>query len=97
LIFEAFVRHDVAPMTGRIADRQKDRLALSFGFGERVGSPSPPVDRIVLMLKKVGAGLAGQSVLTLRGSGVGHKPRIFLERVDPIAAPSQFFKDRSET
>ena len=34
-IFEALPRHDMAPMAGRVADRQQDRLAGRFGRFQR--------------------------------------------------------------
>ncbi len=39
-ILERFVRHHVAPVAGRIADRQQDRLALDPGAPERLGRPT---------------------------------------------------------
>jgi len=32
LIFKRFMRHDMAPMTGRIANRETNGLIFGFGF-----------------------------------------------------------------
>ena len=62
-IFEALMRHDVAPVAGRVTDGEQDRLVESPCFRERRLSPHPPVDRIVLMLEQVGADGGGEFVL----------------------------------
>ena len=62
-IFEALMSHDVAPVAGRVADGEQDRLVESPCFRERRLSPHPPVDRIVLMLEQVGADRGGEFVL----------------------------------
>ena len=54
-VLEALVRHHMAPMARRIADRQQDRLVRPFRLRQRVFAPRAPVDRIVLVLKKIGA------------------------------------------
>jgi len=56
------VRHDVAPVTGRVTDREQDRPAGALGFRERLRAPGPPVDRIVLMLKEIRARLLGETI-----------------------------------
>ena len=66
-VLETLVRHHMAPMAGRIADREQDRFVGALCFGERLGSPRPPVDRIVFMLKQVGARLVRETVLVGRG------------------------------
>lgn len=43
-------------MTGRVADRQEDRLALDPGRRERVGAPGIPGDRLRGMFAQVQAG-----------------------------------------
>ncbi len=68
-VLEALVRHDVAPMARGVADREQDRLVGTLGFGERVGAPRPPIDRIMLVLQQVRAGLAGQAVFVGGGGG----------------------------
>ena len=52
VVLEALVRHDMAPVAGGIADRQKDRLVAALRFRQRFGSPGPPIDRIVLVLQR---------------------------------------------
>ena len=59
---ERLVRHDVAPVAGRITDREKDRLVLPTRFGECFLAPGKPVDRIVRVLKQVGRLLAREPV-----------------------------------
>jgi hypothetical protein len=61
-VLEGLVGHDVAPVAGRVADRQEDRLVLGRRFGEGFGAPRVPVDRIVGVLSQVGAGFCSQAV-----------------------------------
>ena len=68
LVLEGFVRHDVAPVTGRVADRQQDRLVGLLGRREGRGVPGLPGDRIGLVLQQVRAGLFGQAVGQRRGT-----------------------------
>ena len=44
-ILERLVRHHVAPVARRVADRQQDRLVLGARPGERLVAPRIPVDR----------------------------------------------------
>ena len=53
-ILKRLVRHHVAPVAGRIADRQEDRLVFGFSLFEGFLAPGPPVDRIVLVLLQIG-------------------------------------------
>ena len=53
-IFERFVRHDVAPVTGGVTNREEDRFVFPAGFGERFFAPRIPINRIVRVLEKVG-------------------------------------------
>src|SRR5258707_5852877 len=72
------MRHDVAPMARGIADREQNRFVGSLRLRKRVGSPRPPVDRIVLMLQQIRRCLAGEAVFVERGPGRGPsqtKPR----------------------
>ncbi len=63
VILETLMRHHVAPMTGRIADREQDRLFALLRLRQRLGSPGPPIDRVVLVLKEIGARLVGEAIL----------------------------------
>ena len=55
LVLEAFMRHDMAPVARRVADRNQDRLAFRLRAGEALLAPWQPVHRIVLVLQQVGA------------------------------------------
>ena len=52
-VLERFVRHDMAPVTGGITDREKDRFVFATRFGESFFAPRIPIDRIMRVLKKV--------------------------------------------
>ena len=65
-VLERLVRHHVAPVARRVADRQEDRLVLGRARRERLLAPRVPVDRVVGVLAQVRAGLAGESVHTCR-------------------------------
>ena len=52
---EAFVLHDVTPVTRRVPHRQEDRLRLLARTGERFIIPSVPIDGVVFVLEQVGA------------------------------------------
>ncbi len=69
LVLERLALHHVAPMAGRVADREEDRAVEEPRPGERVRSPGEPVDRVVRMLEEIGTGLAGQPVRVPRGPG----------------------------
>ncbi len=62
LVLEALVRHHVAPVASRVADGKQDRLVLGARFGQRLGTPGPPVHRVVLMLEKIGARFLTQTI-----------------------------------
>ena len=49
-----FMRHDVAPVAGRVADGQEDGLVLAAGLGERFLAPWMPLDRVARVLQQVG-------------------------------------------
>ena len=72
--------HDVAPVAGRVADREQDRDVALAGGCLRLFAPGSPVDRVVLVLEEVGRGLAGESVGHRRAvpyasqSGAGASP-----------------------
>ena len=52
-VFERLVRHDVAPVTGRISDGQQDGDIATDGLLEGGVPPLVPVDRVVRMLLQV--------------------------------------------
>ena len=62
LVLERLVGHDVAPVAGRIADREEDRLVLGPREGERLLAPRIPIDRVVPVLEQIGARLVGEVV-----------------------------------
>src|SRR3954466_874694 len=53
-ILKALVGHDMAPVTGRVADREEDWPGQALSFGERLWPPLPPRDRVVPVLLQVG-------------------------------------------
>src|SRR5690606_10341136 len=61
-VFEALMSHHMAPVAGRVADREKDRLVLLARLAQRLFAPGVPIDRVVGMLQQVGARLVRQSV-----------------------------------
>ena len=69
VVLETLVRHHVAPVAGRVADGEEDRLAALLRLSQRFRSPGPPVDRVVLVLEKIGARLAREAVLVVGGGG----------------------------
>ena len=71
-ILEAFVRHDMAPMAGGVADREENGSIAALGLRQRFGSPWPPIDRVVLVLQQIRTGLGGQAITaTVSGGGRG--------------------------
>ena len=62
LAFERLVGHHVAPVAGRIANRQKDRAVELAGLVERLLPPGVPVDRILGVLQKVWAALGSETI-----------------------------------
>ena len=64
-VLERLVLHHVAPVAGRVADREQDRPVLLAGAGERLVAPGVPVDRVLGVLEQVGAGLRGEPVHAL--------------------------------
>src|SRR5439155_538251 len=67
-VLERLVCHHVAPVTGRITDREKDRFVLATGFGKCFFAPRIPIDRIMRVLKKIRRLLARESVRVRRVS-----------------------------
>ncbi len=72
VVLEAFVRHHVAPVTGGVADGKQDRLAALLCIRQRFGSPRPPIDRIVFVLKEIRARFVRKPVFVLRRVRGGH-------------------------
>ena len=68
-VFEGLVRHHVAPVAGRVADRQQDRFVFAPGALERRLAPRQPRDRVGGVLAQVGAGLAAELV----ARRIGHR------------------------
>ena len=62
LAFERLVRHHVAPVARRVADRQKDRAVELARFVERLLPPGVPVDRILGVLQEIRAALGSQTI-----------------------------------
>ena len=52
----------MAPVTRGVTNTQEDRLVEFLGLGERFWTPWKPVDRIVLVLQKVGARFIRQAI-----------------------------------
>ncbi|MCI1728705.1 MAG: hypothetical protein LKM32_04660 [Chiayiivirga sp.] len=61
-VLETLVRHHVAPVASRVADREQDRLALGPRPCQRFFAPRPPIDGIVAVLAQVEAGFFRQTV-----------------------------------
>jgi len=61
-ILEKFQLHDVTPVTGRVADGEKDRLVFLFRAPECLLRPREPVDRVMGVLQQIGAVFARQPV-----------------------------------
>ena len=59
---ERLALHHVAPVAGRVADREQDRLVLVARLRERLLAPRVPVDRVVGVLQEVRAGLLREAV-----------------------------------
>jgi hypothetical protein len=52
----------MTPVTGAIANREKDQLAILFGSGEGFGTPGIPVDGVVSVLEQIRAALPSQVI-----------------------------------
>ena len=95
-VLERLVRHHVAPVARRVADRQEDRLVLGAGRGERLVAPRVPVDRVVGVLAQVGAGLVREPVRhEMQGTGrakVNARSRFCRPREDRRAGPGQLHR-----
>jgi hypothetical protein len=69
-VLERLVRHDMAPVTGGIADRQQDRPVAALRLRQRLRPPGPPVDGVAGVLQQIGRGRAGEPVSFLRHDGL---------------------------
>ena len=58
--------HYMAPVAGRITDRQEDGFVLFLCAGKGFLSPRVPINRVVSMLEKIGTGFKDQSVRIMR-------------------------------
>ena len=61
-LLEGLAGHDVAPVAGRVADRDEHRLALGLGRGKGLRTPRPPMDGVSRMLFQVEGLLLGQTI-----------------------------------
>ena len=74
-VLEGFVRHDVAPVAGGVADREQDGLVRRPRLGQRRLAPGPPVHRVVGVLEQVGRGGEAEQVRRLGRGGSGRGRR----------------------
>ena len=68
-VLERFAFHDVAPVAGRVADAEEDRLVFRARPGERLITPGEPVHGIVRVLEQVRRFFAHQAVGVLVNGG----------------------------
>ena len=61
-VLEGFVRHDMAPVAGGVADRDEEGDVTAGRLGEGFLRPHPPVHGIVRVRAQVGAGRVGEFV-----------------------------------
>ena len=61
-VFKGFMSHDVAPVTGGIADGEKNRLVLLARQGKGLFSPREPGHRVEGMLEEIGAFFRDEAV-----------------------------------
>ncbi len=61
-VLEALALHHVAPVAGRVADREEDRQVVDAGVLEGFRAPRAPVDRVAGVLQQVRGGLVRQRV-----------------------------------
>ena len=61
-VLERLALHDVAPVAGRVPDREEDRLVLGGGARDRLVPPGVPIDGVGRVLEQVRARLAGEAV-----------------------------------
>jgi len=61
-VFERFVGHHVAPVAGRVTDREQDGNVSPAGLLERLVAPLPPVHRVVGVLEQIGTCRVAQPI-----------------------------------
>ena len=61
-VLEGLPLHHVAPVAGRVADREQNRPVLLAGPAQRLVPPGVPVDRVLAVLEQVGTCLPGEAV-----------------------------------
>ena len=73
-VLERFMSHDVAPMTGRVADGEQYGFLLTPRFFQCLWAPGMPVHRVVSVLQQIGTGLVAEMIGVLgrvhEGSGL---------------------------
>src|SRR5205085_6571755 len=69
-VLEGLMRHHVAPMAGRVTDREKDRFVFVTRFGERFFAPRIPINGVLRVLKRIGRLLTRESVAIRRTRGL---------------------------
>ena len=88
-VLERLALHHVAPVAGRVADRDEQRLLLVARAGQRLLAPRVPVDGVVLVLEEVGGGLVGEAVHGHVGclSMSHHRETVTADPGPPAAGP----------
>ena len=61
-VLEGLALHHVAPVAGRVADRDQQRPVELARAAQRLLAPREPVDRVLRVLEQVGGRLVGESV-----------------------------------
>jgi len=71
------VGHDVTPVASRVTNGQQNGFVFCFGFCESFFVPGPPVNRVVCVLAKVGAGFVLKPIHTIKLLNVLNKTNDF--------------------
>src|SRR5262249_36502913 len=85
-IFIGLPLHHMAPVTGRITDRNQDRFVFTTGFFKGLGSPGIPVDWVTRVLQKVGTFLVNQPIFCHKSAGI--KSPMRCRRILTMAPPA---------
>lgn len=80
-VLEALVRHDMAPVAGRVTDGQQHRHAAALRLREGLGAPGPPVDGVVGVLEQVRRGRVRE---TVRHASILAHPALGARQVRPV-------------